>query len=236
MDFSNAQKLDFDVQDFEFPVPRDRKKNAYAATLSPFSEQSGMVCFAAGTQILTPRGEIPIEYLRPGDLVQTRDNGIKPIVWAGSKTLDANTLSRAPYLKPISLSRGVINSSQRMLVSPLHGVVMRRRNGDEYLVRAMDLACMPGGKARVAEGIKTVTYVHIMFDQHEIMFANAAPAESFYPTETTLHAMDQKKSAEIYDLFPALQRNSTLSGYGEMARPMIAFNDLPEHERALGGW
>ena len=235
MDFSTAQNIDFDASAFAPPVS-GKNKRSYAAQLSPFAEQSGMVCFAAGTLILTPRGEIPIEYLRAGDLVQTRDNGIKPVVWAGSCKLDEMTLARAPYLKPISLSHGLLKTESRMLVSPLHGVVMKRRNGDEYLVRAMDLACMPGGKARVAEGVKQVTYVHIMFDQHEIMFANAAPSESFYPTADTLKAMDQSKSAELISLFPTLSQTEQMSGYGAMARPLVEVGELPEHERALDCW
>lgn len=43
-------------------------------------ENTGVICFAAGTLILTPRGEVPIEMLAVGDLLVTRDNGPQPLV------------------------------------------------------------------------------------------------------------------------------------------------------------
>jgi hypothetical protein len=39
------------------------------------------VCFVAGTLIATPSGAVPVERLRPGDLVATWDEGAQPVRW-----------------------------------------------------------------------------------------------------------------------------------------------------------
>ncbi|KIC19549.1 LamG-like jellyroll fold domain-containing protein [Leisingera sp. ANG-DT] len=51
------------------------------------TENTGVVCFTAGTAIRTPQGDKPIETLRPGDLVCTLDNGPQPICWIGTRRL-----------------------------------------------------------------------------------------------------------------------------------------------------
>ncbi|SLN50639.1 Leukotoxin [Roseovarius gaetbuli] len=42
------------------------------------AENTAVVCFTAGTMILTPGGEVAVELLRPGDAAVTRDNGVFP--------------------------------------------------------------------------------------------------------------------------------------------------------------
>ena len=38
-----------------------------------------VVCFTSGTEILTKRGKQPIENLRIGDMIVTRNNGLQPL-------------------------------------------------------------------------------------------------------------------------------------------------------------
>lgn len=44
-------------------------------------------CFAAGTMIRTPAGDVAIETLRVGELVMTLDGGPQPVRWIGSRKL-----------------------------------------------------------------------------------------------------------------------------------------------------
>ncbi|NBQ51552.1 MAG: hypothetical protein EBU35_13140, partial [Marivivens sp.] len=50
-------------------------------TLLNFTDIENIICFTPGARIATPRGARPIETLRPGDLVVTRDHGLQPIRW-----------------------------------------------------------------------------------------------------------------------------------------------------------
>ena len=46
-------------------------------------------CFVAGTRITTPRGDVAVETLRPGDLVLTKDDGFQPLRWSGEREVRA---------------------------------------------------------------------------------------------------------------------------------------------------
>ncbi|HLQ19262.1 MAG TPA: Hint domain-containing protein, partial [Tabrizicola sp.] len=59
-----------------------------------------IVCFTAGTQIITDRGAVAVEALAAGDLVLTRDNGMQPLRWVGRRVLSAADLVARPELQP----------------------------------------------------------------------------------------------------------------------------------------
>jgi hypothetical protein len=52
-----------------------------------------------------------------------------------------------------------------------------------------------------------VTYVHILFDRHEIVLSDGIWTESFQPAERTLSALDQAARDEVLQLFPELADN-----------------------------
>ena len=81
------------------------------------------------------------------------------------------------------------------------------------LVPAKHLLTHPA--ARRVEGGQ-VTYLHLMFDRHEIVFANGAPSESFFPGDEALDALAQAAREEMFELFPGLRGH--LSGFGDTAR------------------
>jgi ABC-type branched-subunit amino acid transport system ATPase component len=50
-----------------------------------------------------------------------------------------------------------------------------------------------------------VTYLHLLFDHHEVVFANGAEAESLYTGTQALRALTRDARAEIFTLFPELR-------------------------------
>ena len=196
-------------------------------------ENTGVVCFAQGTRILTPHGEVPIERLRLGDLVVTRDNGVRPILWIGARQVSGAELARNPKLRPIRITPDITGGDAPLIVSPQHGLLVRIDGADETLVRATHLARLRGGKARVMNGCKGVTYFHLMFEAHEILFANGAPAESFYPGPSAFGALPVAARNEILTLFPDLDPALAQERYGAYARPFARFRDLPDHVAEL---
>jgi Ca2+-binding RTX toxin-like protein len=197
-------------------------------------ENTGVVCFTVGTLILTPMGDVPIENLRPGDKVVTRDNGVQTLVWSAMRKLDNGALAQNPKLRPIYIAPDLVGASKPLLVSPQHGMLIRKEGGDEVLVRATHLARLRGGKARVAEGRKSVTYIHLMFEAHQIIFANGAPSESFYPGPQALNMLHGAAARDLKSLFGDLFEKPVAEIFGKTARDFARFKDLPVTLNQLG--
>ncbi|UWQ12767.1 Hint domain-containing protein (plasmid) [Aliiroseovarius crassostreae] len=183
-----------------------------------FSEiENIIICFAAGTRITTPAGTREVQDLRPGDLVLTRDNGVKPIRWVGKRTVPARG-----SLAPIRFAPGALGNTRPLLVSPQHRMLIQGANANlifgesEVLATAKHL--VNGGT--VAEQVGgEVTYVHIMFDQHEIVYAEGAATESFFPGGTGLDAVEDQAREELFAVFPELR--SSAGNFGETVRMCV---------------
>ena len=201
---------------------------------------SDVVCFAVGTMILTPSGEVPVERLRPGDLVVTSDNGPQPVIWSGMRRLGAAELGQMPHVKPIEIRSGAFGNHSALVVSPQHGVLLSY-DGEEIMIRAKHLAEMRGGVVRIKKDCRNVTYCHLLFEQHQVIFSNGLRSESFFPGPQALKALDQEPYKELTDIFPLLsggmKKNAVLKVYGDTARQFPHRSNLPDeisyfrHER-----
>ena len=184
-------------------------------------DNTGIVCFAAGTNILTPEGEVAIETLRPGDLVETLDHGPQPLLWMGQRRVRDAELTARPELRPVRIARGALGNHRAMLVSRQHGMMI----DDRHLVRAIHLVPeLPG--VRVAHGKREVTYVHLFFARHELVFAEGIPSESFYPGPTALRMLSPASRLDLLKRMPRLNLDGALedvretqAAYGETVRP-----------------
>jgi hypothetical protein len=173
-------------------------------------------CFTAGTLIDTPRGAVPVETLRPGDLVRTRDNGLQPLRWIGTSKRFA-----AGVDAPVRFAAGVLGPHGNVEFSPNHRILWHGPRAallfgeTELLIKAQDLLGRPGFSRR--QDGRPVTYVHLLFDQHEIVTANGLFSESYHPGNETLGSFDPDTRCEILRLMPGLVDISGV-GYGPAAR------------------
>jgi hypothetical protein len=191
------------------------------------AQATGIPCFTAGTLIRTPAGEVPVERLRPGDLVVTRDNGPQPLRWVAMRRIGPEDLATHPELRPVRIAPGALGNARPLVVSPQHGLLVARADGDEGFARAIQLARMRGGGVRIATGVRSVTYFHLAFDRHEVIFSNSLPSESFHPGERALAGLTAAARAEFARLFP------DLAAYGGPARGYLRRADLPARLAAL---
>ena len=161
-------------------------------------------CFTPGTLIATIDGEIPIEKVSVGQLVLTADNGYQPVRWVGHRKMSQSDFAEHPNLRPVILRKGAFGNARKMRVSPQHGMVIQSDNG-EQLIRAKHVAENFGGKfARVDKHCEGITYIHIMFDRHELIFAEGALSEAFYPGPIALGSLNKQARDELFVLFPEL--------------------------------
>ena len=181
--------------------------------------------FGVGTRIATPKGLRNIEDLKVGDYVVTRDHGLQPIRWIKSRTVPA-----IDRFAPVRIRPGVVVGQDRdLLVSPQHRMLFQGYRAEllfgesEVLVSARHLV---DNKLVTTEVGGTVTYIHMLFDQHEVIYAEGAATESFHPGEIGLTAVADAAREELFTLFPELRSAPYI--YGQTARRC-----LKKHEAAL---
>lgn len=176
---------------------------------------TGLACFAAGTPIDTARGPRPVECLAPGDLVRTLDRGLQPLRWTGRRTVHARG-----RFAPVRIAAGTLGARTDIMVSPQHRLLIAGWQAEllfgeaEVLVPAK--ALLNGTTVRLAP-LDILSYVHLLFDRHEIVFSAGLASESFYPGDQALGGLDGDTAAELYALFPGLRHGP--AAFGGLARP-----------------
>ncbi len=203
------------------------------STINFINIENVIPCFTPGTLIATPKGEVPVELLKAGDRIITRDNGIQEIRWTGRKDMGWHDLVANPHLKPVLIRQGSLGNGlpeRDMMVSPNHRVLVANDrtalyfDEHEVLVSAKHLVASKGIDAVNAVG---ASYIHFMLDRHEVVLSNGAWTESFQPGDYTLKGMGNAQRGEIYDLFPELKTDAGLEGYHSARRT------LKRHEAML---
>lgn len=176
-----------------------------------------IACFTEGTWIAVPGGQVVVECLQAGDAVLTRDHGAQVLRWVGRRSLMAQGADA-----PVEIRAGTLGAHDTLRVSPNHRVLIEGARAEllfgeaEVLVKAKHL--VDGLAVRQVEGGE-VTYLHLLFDRHEVVMANGLAVESYLPGPATLPGYDPEAQAEVLRLFPALAADP--AAYGPLARPEV---------------
>ncbi len=169
-----------------------------------------MVCFAGPTRIETPEGFKSAVDIRVGDMVVT-ENGPMPVRWVGRRRVSAAQMAENDNYRPVRICAGAlgqglpradlwVSRQHRMLVSS--PICERMFGQTETLVAAIKLTALPG--VHVDEDIAQIDYVHLLFDQHEVVFAEGAPSESLLLHSEALAAVTPEAREELCLMFPDL--------------------------------
>ncbi|MBR0651864.1 hypothetical protein GXW78_19505 [Roseomonas terrae] len=136
-------------------------------------------CYAAGTRILTDRGEVPVEELRAGDMVVTLGMAgawLRPVRWIGRRQVDTRRHPDPAAVLPVRIGAGALQAGvpcRELVVSPDHALYL-----DGALVKADRLIDGEAIRQEAPAGGR-VTYFHVELDRHDVIIANGAPAESW---------------------------------------------------------
>ncbi len=169
---------------------------------------SMLVCFAGQTLIDTPFGGTPARNINAGDLVTT-ERGALPVRWVGRRRVTAAEMAANDKLRPVKIAAGAlgqglpcadlwVSRQHRMLVSS--PICQRMFGKAETLVSALKLTALPG--IIIDEGVAEVDYIHLLFDEHEVVFAEGAPSESLLLRSEALSSLSAEALEEIRLLFP----------------------------------
>ncbi|WP_417587583.1 Hint domain-containing protein [Pararhodobacter oceanensis] len=190
---------------------------------------AGALCH--GTRIALADGrQLPIEELQIGDLVITRDHAVQPLRWKGNVRLRAEG-----SFAPVTVMPGVMGNPAPLSVSPYHRLFLYRRaaksdaGAAELLVQARHLVDNTRILRRAGGYVE---YFSLVFDAHEVIYAEGVPCESLLVCPAVLTRLPDDLAAPLRDAFPGLsQRLHT----GADLRPEIisrlrdrpgVFNDL----------
>ena len=108
---------------------------------------------------------------------------------------------------------------KELLVSPQHRVLFSGYKAEllfgetEVLVAAKHVV---DGRGVRLKSCNAVTYIHLMFDRHEIVYADGAASESFHVGDVGLSAIAEPAREELFSLFPELR--SAPDQFGNTAR------------------
>ena len=176
---------------------------------------TNVLCFGGDALIDTDSGPVPAGDLKVGDLVRTRDAGLQPVRWVGRRVLTQAEFEAAPNMRPIRIRAGALGAgtpSADLIVSPQHRVLVRSRiaqkmfGTEEVLVAAKQLLLVEG--IDIAQDLDGVTYVHFLFDDHQVVWSNGAETESLHPGRNALDMAGEAAREEILALFPELRDGS----------------------------
>ncbi|MBJ6373550.1 Hint domain-containing protein [Sedimentitalea sp. CAU 1593] len=151
------------------PVNNFPKDNVTSASFT--------VCFAAGTLIATPDGETKVEALKIGDLITCEDGRAVPVKWIGRQTVH-KIFTPAERFVPVRVSAGALGNGQPhcdLVLTADHALIL-----DGLAINASALV---NGTTIAYEPIDSlpdrVTYYHIETENHDVILANGAPAETY---------------------------------------------------------
>ncbi len=181
-------------------------------------------CFVAGTQILTPGGEVAVEHLQPGDRVVTFDHGAQKVRWVAQRTV----LARGKFL-PVEFKPGALDNDRPLFVSQQHRMLLSNPLSELYFgshqVFARALHLINHADIVAADHFKLVTFCQFAFDDHEIVFANGARSESLF-------LGDLESSAEMLPLQGKHSQTARVTLRHHETRMIAGMRAQPESEIA----
>ncbi len=152
------------------------------------------MCFARGTRIRTPSGEVAVEDLRIGDAVVTQGGGVLPVKWIGWRGYDGRFIAGNHLMLPVRIRRHALGQdmpARDLVVSPGHGIWV-----DGALVPAWRL--INGVSVTQGAAVERIEYFHIELDAHAVILAEGCPAESFLEEDNRHQFQNAAQYAALY--------------------------------------
>ncbi len=177
-----------------------------------------LVCFCQDTLIDTPAGPRRVQDLKVGDLVRTA-SGLHPLRWIGTRHVSAAEMRADDTLRPVRIRAGALGQGlplRDLFVSRQHRMLCNAPLADrmfgtpETLIAAIRLCRLPG--FHLQRKPRDTVYHHLLFDRHQVIFAEGAPTESLRLTDTTGLMLSDAARREILHLFPQLALHPTSRG------------------------
>ena len=161
--------------------------------------QVACVSFSRGTHITLASGEQRrIEELNVGDRVLTRDDGPQKVQWIGQ-----NTVRAVGALAPICIKGGTLNND--LIVSSDHRLFIYQRSDELSAGRAellVKVRYLLNDDTVFTQAGGYVDYFQLLFDSHQIIYAEGIAAESMLIDTRTKPVLPAHIAKDMGDVIP----------------------------------
>ncbi len=205
----------------QFPEPVQESDHDPSLTLIALPVQAA--CYVAGTRLLTPAGERPIESLRPGDLLVTAAGTTRPVRWVGRRTIECTQHPEPARVQPVRVQAGAFGPGlphAELWLSPGHAVRM------EGGLVPVELLLNGATIAQVA--VPRVTYHHVELDAHDLVLAHGLAAESYLDVGNR-HAFEGEGALLLH---PDLSARAALAADAARCLPLLGWGEAVVAARA----
>lgn len=216
--------------------------DAYAGINSPTDTitNANIACFCAGTLIETQAGPVPVERLQAGAQIRTKDHGLQALRWVAKRKLSAAELDANPNFWPICIHAGALGMglpARDLYVSPQHRMLISSRiaarifGTAQVLIAAKKLLPLPG--IEQIRPSKSLSYFHLLFDRHQVIFAENTPTESLYLGNESHTSLTEKGWEEAMAIFgTSVTTRAQPFAAGKPAKRLVE-RHLRNHSRKL---
>ncbi|WP_417259882.1 Hint domain-containing protein [Celeribacter sp.] len=160
--------------------------------------REGISGFGSGAMIETSEGPQPVEWLRAGDLVLTRDHGYRPLRWVGR-----SEMSHAHPIRIFAGAFGKRTPEHDLVLSPHHQILMSSPLVPLYFAEDEVLAPVSAITTEAEEDYVSRNpdhaLCHLLFDQHEVVLAEGVWLESLFPDAPYLDLLGRDSEQDMRD-------------------------------------
>ncbi|KIN70802.1 Hint 2 domain containing protein [Sulfitobacter noctilucae] len=182
---------------------------------------SAFSAFARGTLIATPQGDVAIEDLQPGDMVNTTTGEPAKLVWIGSSSFSpADAGRRTPLLRVMADTFGQGRPNTFLTVGPAARILhtphrLRSEAGEKRLLTPV---------REFLDGVNVIEVVpptpvrlfHICLDRHAAINAGGVEMETFHPGANAARSVSHSLRDRFLGMFP---RIAHITDFGPLAHP-----------------
>ena len=158
---------------------------------------AGTTGLCEGTNLRTPCGPRRVEFVREGDLIVTRDNGLQPVRLVWSQTVTKSEMAADPSLAPVLMkprALGPMMPKTELRIGGAHQMLVpgwRLEDEDDTESCLVPVRDVDGLSLGTEAELDDVTYFNVVFENSQIFCANGLPVESFVATESSLANVPQ---------------------------------------------
>ena len=153
------------------------------------TDASETIGFVAGIRVATSLGYVAVERLSAGDTLLTADGRHARLTWVGLSRIGVT-----PDTAPVRFEIGTMENMRPLRLGPGHRVRVSGWRAellfDADAVLATARSFVNGTDVTIEEPVGPVTFVHLLFDRHEIVLAENVPCETLRPGPEGLEQLD----------------------------------------------